>query len=316
MKKGHLIKSVDPGSIAEEMELEPGDVLLTIDGDEIEDIFDYEYKINSEEITLLVRKKNGEEWELDIVNEYQDLGITFENGLMSDYRSCSNKCIFCFIDQMPPGMRDTLYFKDDDSRLSFLQGNYITLTNMRDKDIERVIKYHLSPINISVHTTNPELRCKMLHNRFAGDVLDKIGRFYEAGIRMNSQVVLCQGLNDEEELDRTISDLGKFIPHMESLSVVPVGLTKYREGLAPLKLFGKEDAKKVLKQIHKWQDYFRENYGTTFVHASDEWFILAEQEFPDEAYYEGYGQLENGVGMMRLLLEEVKERLAELTGDM
>ena len=162
-------------------------------------------------------------------------------------------------------MRDTLYFKDDDSRLSFLQGNYITLTNMRDKDIERVIKYHLSPINISVHTTNPELRCKMLHNRFAGDVLDKIGRFYEAGIRMNSQVVLCQGLNDEEELDRTISDLGKFIPHMESLSV--------------------------------------------------EWFILAGQEFPDEAYYEGYGQLENGVGMMRLLLEEVKERLEELSGD-
>ena len=223
--------------------------------------------------------------------------------------------MFCFIDQMPPGMRDTLYFKDDDSRLSFLQGNYITLTNMRDKDIDRVIKYHLSPINISVHTTNPELRCKMLHNRFAGDILRKIGRFYEAGIRMNSQVVLCQGLNDEEELDRTISDLGKFIPHMESLSIVPVGLTKYREGLAPLKLFGKEDAKKVLKQIHKWQDYFRENYGTTFVHASDEWFILAEQEFPNEAYYEGYGQLENGVGMMRLLLEEVKERLAELDGD-
>ena len=240
---------------------------------------------------------------LEIDKDYDDdLGIEFENQLMSDYKSCSNKCIFCFIDQMPPGMRDTLYFKADDSRLSFLQGNYITLTNMRDKDIERVIKYHLSPINISVHTTNPELRCKMLHNRFAGDVLDKIGRFYEAGIRMNSQVVLCQGLNDEEELDRTISDLGKFIPHMESLSVVPVGLTKYREGLAPLKLFGKEDAKKVLKQIHKWQDYFRENYGTTFVHASDEWFILAGQEFPDEAYYEGYGQLENGVVMMRLLL--------------
>ena len=186
---------------------------------------------------------------------------------------------------------------------------------MRDKDIERVIKYHLSPINFSVHTSNPELRCKMLHNRFAGDVLDKIGRFYEAGIRMNSQVVLCQGLNDEEELDSTISDLGKFIPHMESLSVVPVGLTKYREGLAPLKLFGKEDAKKVLKQIHKWQDYFRENYGTTFVHASDEWFILAGQEFPDEAYYEGYGQLENGVGMMRLLETEVKERLSQLEGD-
>ena len=212
-------------------------------------------------------------------------------------------------------MRDTLYFKDDDSRLSFLQGNYITLTNMRDKDIERVIKYHLSPINISVHTTNPELRCRMLHNRFAGTLLEKIGRFHEAGIRMNSQVVLCKGLNDGKELDRTISDLGRFLPYMESLSVVPVGLTKYRDGLAPLELFSKEDAEKVLEQIHKWQDYFRKNHGMTFVHASDEWFILAEQEFPDEAYYEGYGQLENGVGMMRLLLEEVKERLEELSGD-
>ena len=249
-QKGHLIKTVKPDSIAEEMGIEPGDRLLEINGETVEDIFDYQYMIEEEYVEVLIAKPSGEEWLLEIDKDYaEDLGVEFENGLMDDYKSCSNKCMFCFIDQMPPGMRDTLYFKDDDSRLSFLQGNYITLTNMRDKDIERVIKYHLSPINISVHTTNPELRCKMLHNRFAGDVLDKIGRFYEAGIRMNSQVVLCQGLNDEEELDRTISDLGKFIPHMESLSVVPVGLTKYREGLAPLKLFGKEDAKKVLKQI-------------------------------------------------------------------
>ena len=317
MKKHlHKIAWVEPGSIAEELGLEPGDAIEEINGNEIEDIFDYQYYVEDEYLDVLILTKDGEECVLEIEkDEDEDLGITFESSLMDEYHSCCNKCMFCFIDQMPPGMRDTLYFKDDDSRLSFLQGNYITLTNMRDKDIERVIKYHLSPINISVHTTNPELRCKMLHNRFAGDVLDKIGRFYEAGIRMNSQVVLCQGLNDEKELDRTISDLGKFIPHMESLSVVPVGLTKYREGLAPLKLFGKEDAKKVLKQIHKWQDYFRKNYGTTFVHASDEWFILAGQEFPDEAYYEGYGQLENGVGMMRLLLEEVKERLEELSGD-
>ena len=317
MKKHlHKIAWVEPGSIAEELGLEPGDAIEEINGNEIEDIFDYQYYVEDEYLDVLILTKDGEECVLEIEkDEDEDLGITFESSLMDEYHSCCNKCMFCFIDQMPPGMRDTLYFKDDDSRLSFLQGNYITLTNMRDKDIERVIKYHLSPINISVHTTNPELRCKMLHNRFAGDVLDKIGRFYEAGIRMNSQVVLCQGLNDEKELDRTISDLGKFIPHMESLSVVPVGLTKYREGLAPLKLFGKEDAKKVLKQIHKWQDYFRKNYGTTFVHASDEWFILAGQEFPDEAYYEGDGQLENGVGMMRLLLEEVKERLEELSGD-
>ena len=317
MKKHlHIIASVESGSIAEELGLEPGDAIEEINGNEIEDIFDYQYYVEEEYLDVLVLTKDGEECVLEIEkDEDEDLGITFESSLMDEYHSCCNKCMFCFIDQMPPGMRETLYFKDDDSRLSFLQGNYITLTNMRDKDIERVIRYHLSPINISVHATNPELRCKMLHNRFAGDILEKIGRLYEAGIRMNSQVVLCKGLNDGEELDRTISDLGKFLPYMESLSVVPVGLTKYREGLAPLELFEKEDAGKVLKQIHKWQDYFRENYGTTFVHASDEWFILAEQEFPDEAYYEGYGQLENGVGMMRLLLEEVKERLAELTGD-
>ena len=317
MKKHlHKIASVEPGSIAEELGLEPGDAIEEINGNEIEDIFDYQYYVEEEYLDVLVLTKDGEECMLEIEkDEDEDLGIIFESSLMDEYHSCCNKWMFCFIDQMPPGMRDTLYFKDDDSRLSFLQGNYITLTNMRDKDIERVIKYHLSPINISVHTTNPELRCRMLHNRFAGTLLEKIGRFYEAGIRMNSQVVLCKGLNDGKELDRTISDLGRFLPYMESLSVVPVGLTKYRDGLAPLELFSKEDAEKVLEQIHKWQDYFRKNHGMTFVHASDEWFILAEQEFPDEAYYEGYGQLENGVGMMRLLLEEVKERLEELSGD-
>lgn len=275
MKKHlHIIASVESGSIAEELGLEPGDAIEEINGNEIEDIFDYQYYVEDEYLDVLVLTKDGEECVLEIEkDEDEDLGITFESSLMDEYHSCCNKCMFCFIDQMPPGMRETLYFKDDDSRLSFLQGNYITLTNMRDKDIERVIRYHLSPINISVHATNPELRCKMLHNRFAGDILEKIGRFYEAGIRMNSQVVLCKGLNDGEELDRTISDLGKFLPYMESLSVVPVGLTKYREGLAPLELFEKEDAGKVLKQIHKWQDYFRENYGTTFVHASDEWFL-------------------------------------------
>ena len=317
MKKHlHKIASVEPGSIAEELGLEPGDAIEEINGNEIEDIFDYQYYVEEEYLDVLVLTKDGEECMLEIEkDEDEDLGIMFESSLMDEYHSCCNKCMFCFIDQMPPGMRDTLYFKDDDSRLSFLQVNYITLTNMRDKDIERVIKYHLSPINISVHTTNPELRCRMLHNRFAGTLLEKIGRFHEAGIRMNSQVVLCKGLNDGKELDRTISDLGRFLPYMESLSVVPVGLTKYRDGLAPLELFSKEDAEKVLEQIHKWQDYFRKNHGMTFVHASDEWFILAEQEFPDEAYYEGYGQLENGVGMMRLLLEEVKERLEELSGD-
>ena len=189
-QKGHLIKSVDPGSIAEELELEPGDRLLTINGNEVEDIFDYEYYVDSESMGMLVEKADGEQWELEIENEYQDLGITFENGLMSDYKSCSNKCIFCFIDQMPPGMRETLYFKDDDSRLSFLQGNYVTLTNMKEHDIQRIIDFKLAPINISVHTTNPKLRCEMLHNRFAGEALKKIDRLCEAEIPMNGQIVL------------------------------------------------------------------------------------------------------------------------------
>lgn len=232
-KRGHIIKEVDSGSIADQLELEPGDTVLSIDGHELEDIFDYEYYINSESILMTVKKKDGEEWELEIENQYEDLGITFENGLMSEYRSCRNKCIFCFIDQMPPGMRETLYFKDDDSRLSFLQGNYVTLTNMSDHDIDRIIKFKLAPINISVHTTNPALRCEMLHNRFAGQALDKIRRLYEAGIPMNGQIVLCKGVNDGKELERTIEDLSEYLPYMESVSAVPVGMSKYRDGLYP-----------------------------------------------------------------------------------
>ena len=202
MKKkleGHKISKVDPDSIAGELELSPGDYVLAINGNEVEDIFDYEYYVNSPSMTMLVRKADGEEWELDIENDYEDLGLTFENGLMSDYRSCCNKCIFCFIDQMPPGMRETLYFKDDDSRLSFLQGNYITLANMKEKDIDRIIRFKLSPINISVQTTNPVLRCRMLNNRFAGRALGMIDRLYEARTPMNGQVVLCKGVNDGEE---------------------------------------------------------------------------------------------------------------------
>ena len=204
-----------PGSIGEELELEPGDVLLTIDGEEIEDIFDYDYMTDSESFVMTVQKKNGEEWELEIESGGEDLGLTFENGLMSEYRSCRNKCIFCFIDQMPPGMRETLYFKDDDSRLSFLQGNYITLTNMSDRDIDRIIRFHLSPINISVQTMNPELRCRMLNNRFAGEALKKIDRLYEAGTEMNGQIVLCKGVNDGEELRYTIERLAAYAPHMQ-----------------------------------------------------------------------------------------------------
>lgn len=315
MQKGHTIKSVDPGSIADELGLEPGDRLLSIDGHELEDIFDYEYYIENESIMVVVAKKNGEEWELDIENDYQDLGLTFENGLMSDYKSCHNKCVFCFIDQMPKGLRETLYFKDDDSRLSFLQGNYVTLTNMKDKDIERIIKFKLAPINISVQTTNPELRCKMLHNRFAGEALKKIDRLYEAGTPMNGQVVMCKNLNDGDELDRTIRDLTKYIPCMESVSVVPVGLSKYRDGLYPLEPITAEDAAKTIDIIEKWQKKVYAEHGIHFIHASDEFYILAGRELPEEERYDGYIQLENGVGMIRLLTTEVHEALDELEGD-
>ncbi len=312
MKKQHTIRRIEPGSIAEELELAPGDILISINGKEIEDVFDYHYLVNDEYLVVVIKKPDGEEWELEIEKEYQeDLGIEFENGLMDDYKSCSNKCMFCFIDQMPPGMRETLYFKDDDSRLSFLQGNYVTLTNMKDKDIERIIRYKLAPINISVHTTNPKLRCKMLHNRFAGEALKKIDRLYEAGIEMNGQIVLCKGVNDGEELENTIRDLVGYLPYMESLSVVPVGLTKYREGLYPLEPFEKEDAAAVICIIEKWQDYCMEKFGVHFVQASDEWYLTAEMPLPEEERYDGYLQLENGVGMIRLLMTEFYEALEE-----
>ena len=316
MSKEHVIYKVTPGSIAEELEIEAGDVLVSINGNEIEDVFDYHYMVNDEYLEILIRKADGEEWELEIEKEYnEDIGIEFENGLMDDYKSCTNKCIFCFIDQMPPGMRDTLYFKDDDSRLSFLQGNYVTLTNMKDKDLDRIIQYHLAPINISVQTTNPELRCMMLHNRFAGDALKKIDRLYEAGIQMNGQIVLCKGVNDGEELERSIRDLTKYLPYMESVSVVPVGLSKYREGLYPLEPFTKEDAINVIETIEKWQAKCMETHDMHFIHASDEWYMLAERPLPEEDSYDGYLQLENGVGMMRLLMNEFTEELENFKAD-
>ena len=316
MKHEHIVKSIEPGSIAEEMGIEPGDKLISINDNEIEDVFDYHYYVNDEELVLLIEKPDGEEWELEIEKDYEeDLGITFEQGLMDEYRSCRNKCIFCFIDQMPKGMRETLYFKDDDSRLSFLQGNYITLTNMSDHDIDRIIKYHLEPINISFHTTNPELRCKMLHNRFAGDALKKVDKLYEAGIQMNGQIVLCKGINDGEELERSIAELSQYLPYLQSVSVVPVGLTKYREGLHPLEPFTKADALEVLKVIEEWQDKLYKEHGMHFIHAGDEWYILAEKEMPEEERYDGYLQLENGVGMLRLLENEFDETYQELTGD-
>jgi len=313
MKKQHIINRVLPGSIAEELEIEAGDILLAIDNTEIEDIFDYQFLVQDTYIEVLIQKPDGEEWLLEIDKEFdEDLGIEFENGLMDEYRHCHNKCIFCFIDQMPKGMRETLYFKDDDSRLSFLQGNYVTLTNMSDHDIDRITRYHLSPINISFQTMNPKLRCMMLNNRFAGEALKKVDTLYEADITMNGQIVLCKGVNDGEELEYSIRELTKYLPHLESVSVVPVGLSKYREGLYPLEPFTKEDAGKVIDTIESWQKKLYPEHGLHFIHASDEWYILAERELPEEERYDGYLQLENGVGMTRLLLEEFADRMNKL----
>lgn len=311
-EKGHLIGRIDENSIAEELNIEPGDRLLKINDQEITDIFDYQYLVQDEHLDVLIQKQNGEEWLLDIDKDYyEDLGIEFENGLMDNYRRCSNNCIFCFIDQMPKGMRDTLYFKDDDSRLSFLQGNYVTLTNMSDADIDRILKYHLSPINVSFQTTNPELRCKMLGNRFAGEALKKVDRLCApgSGIELNGQIVLCKGVNDGAELERSIRDMSKYIPNLQSVSVVPVGLSKYRDGLYPLEPFDAKDAAEVIDLIEGWQRKIYDEHGIHFIHASDEWYFLAGRPFPEAERYDGYIQLENGVGMVRLLMDEFDEAL-------
>lgn len=312
----HIITDVLMNSPADLAGIKPGDTLLKINDQVIEDVLDFHFYEADETLKLTIKHCDGSIDEIE-VEKYEDeeLGLEFSESLMDQYKSCHNKCIFCFIDQNPEGMRDTIYFKDDDSRLSFLQGNYITLTNMKDKDIERICYYHLSPINVSVHTTNPELRCQMLNNRFAGDKLKYLDILNDHNITMNGQIVLCKNINDGEELSRTIHDLTKYIPNMQSLSIVPVGLTRFRKGLKELEPFEKEDALKVLATIDYWQRICLENFGTRFCYASDEWFVLAGGELPTEDYYEGYMQIENGVGMLRSLIDEVDEELSTKEAD-
>ena len=310
------IIGVAPGSIAEELGIEPGDMLVAIDGQEIDDVLDYYFYTDSDQLELCIRGADGEEWLCDIEKEEkEDLGLIFEEQFMGKYRHCQNKCIFCFIDQLPKGMRDTLYFKDDDARLSFLNGNYITLTNMRETDFQKVIRYHMSPINISVHTTNPELRVSMLGNPRAAAIMEPLRRLAEAGITLNGQIVLCKGVNDREELDRTITDLGGLIPAMTSVSIVPVGLSRHREGLYPLEPFTREDAAALIQQIEPYREKFWTDHGTHFVHLSDEFYRLAELPLPEEEAYDGYPQIENGVGMLRLFWNEAVARLEELKPD-
>lgn len=307
------VKGIVPGSIAEELEIQPGDRLLSISGHEIEDVLDYYFYMEAEVLTLLIRDHNGEEWEAEVEKEEkEDLGLIFEDQFMGTYQHCHNKCIFCFIDQLPKGMRPTLYFKDDDSRLSFLNGNYITMTNMQEKDMERIIRYHMSPMNVSVHTTNPELRVKMLKNPRAAQIMTHLRRFVEGGIVLNGQIVLCRGINDGAELERTLTDLSEFVPQMQSLSIVPVGLSRHRQGLYPLEPFTPEDARALIQQVQPWREKFYKETGLHFVHLSDEFYILGGVELPPEEAYDGYLQIENGVGMMRLFWDEAMQAVDEI----
>ncbi len=309
----NLVSKVLPNSIAEEVEIESGDKLISINGNNVKDIIDYKFLITDEYLELEVEKPNGEVWEIEIEKDYdEDLGIVFKEAILDRPMSCHNKCVFCFIDQLPTGMRQTLYFKDDDSRLSFLQGNFLTLTNMKEEDIERIIKYRISPINVSVHTTNPELRIKMLKNRFAGNIYDILKRLAEADIKVNTQIVCCPDINDGKELIRTIEDLYALYPSVENLAVVPLGITKFRANLPHLKLFTKENSKELIESVKVLQDKYVKESGTPFVRLSDEFYIMAGIEPPKEEHYGGYEQLEDGIGMIRILKNTIKEQVEYL----
>lgn len=292
------ITEVLPHSRAEKAGIAPEDILISINGKEIRDVLDYRFYLAEKKVKLVFRR--GEELMETIIikKEYDDIGLDFETPLMDKKRSCENKCVFCFIDQLPRGMRETLYFKDDDSRLSFLHGNYVTLTNMRDADIDRIIEMHISPVNVSVHTTNPELRCKMMHNKRAGEVLSYLRRFADANINICAQIVLCKGINDGSELDRTLHDLMELRPALQSVAIVPSGLTKFRDGLYPLDAFTKEDARAVISQINTYGEWCLSQFGTRLFFPADEFYIKAELPLPSDEFYEDYSQIENGVGML------------------
>lgn len=309
----NIIEEVAKGSIAEELEILPGDILLSINEVPVKDIIDYKYLVSDDYIVVAIEKSDGDIWEFEIEKDFdEDLGIIFTNPLIDKAKSCRNNCIFCFIDQLPPNMRETLYFKDDDSRLSFLQGNFITLTNMSDEEVDRIIKYRLSPINVSVHTTNPELRIQMLNNKNAGKVYGILKRFAEAKLEVNCQIVLVPGVNDGDELDRTLEDLSVLYPTVESVAVVPIGITKYREKLQKVKPYTGDLAEELLDFIGEKQNRFMESLGTRFIFASDEFFALTKRELPNHDDYEGFPQLENGVGLMKSFGTEIFEELDKI----
>ena len=309
-----VISSVAKNSRADKVGVISGEKLLTINNNAIVDVLDYRFYQTSREVALEIENKQGEIRTVNIKKgEYEEIGLEFETYLMDKQHSCRNKCIFCFIDQLPKGMRESLYFKDDDSRLSFLFGNYITLTNLSQHEVDRIIKMHISPINVSVHTTNPELRVKMMNNRFAGDALKVLPKLAEAGIKINCQIVSCPGINDGKELERTLTDLEALYPAVECVAVVPVGLTRYREGLYPLVEYTKETATETLNLIESYGERFLEKYGSRIVFASDEFFLKAHREIPEADYYEDFSQLDNGVGLLSLLRDELLYALEDET---
>ena len=307
-----IIDAVQEGSPAHKAKILAGETLVSIDDNEIIDVLDYRFYQNNKKLSLLLIDKNGKQKKIKIKkDEYEEIGLLFSSYLMDSKRSCRNKCIFCFIDQLPKGLRDSLYFKDDDSRLSFLFGNYITLTNITEHEIERIIRMHISPINISVHTTNPELRVKMMNNKNAGNALSILNRFNDAGIKMNSQLVLCPDINDKDELRRSLDDLTS-LENMECIAAVPVGITKYRKGLADIRPFEKTDALNTLDIIDEYAMKCIEKYGERRVYASDEFYLIAEKEMPDSEFYGDFLQLENGVGLWSLLLSEAKDAICDV----
>ena len=303
------ITGVEKASPAAKHGILPGDILISINGHDINDVLDYRFRLTEKKITLLIHR-GPDLKEITIKkDEYSDIGLEFETYLMDKKHSCRNKCVFCFIDQLPKGMRDTLYFKDDDSRLSFLMGNYITLTNLSEEDVDRIIEMKTSPINVSVHTTNPELRVKMMKNKNAGKVLSYLRRFADAGISLNCQIVLCKGINDGKELERSMTDLAALYPSLVGVSIVPAGITNYREGLCHLEPFTAEEAGEVIDTIDKFGEKCLKKFGTRLFFSSDELYIEAGRELPGEDYYEGYPQIENGVGMIRSMDGEFIDEL-------
>ncbi len=316
MEHNNIIIKVERDSIAEEMGIEVGDILVDIDGNKVKDVLDYRYLIQGEYIEVSIQKPDGEIWLLEIdKDEYEDLGITFESGLMDKAKSCSNKCIFCFIDQLPKGMRKSLYFKDDDSRLSFLQGNYVTLTNMSEEDLDRVIFYHLSPINVSVQTTDMDLREYMLKNPNSKKLMAYLEKLNNNHIEMNFQIVLCKNINDGKYLEKSIEDLSKFLPTSRSMAIVPFGKSKFRDGLEQIELYTKEDCKKIIEQVKPYQERFLAEFGTRFCFLSDEFYLTAGVEMPDDEFYEDYCQYENGVGMITLTRKGFFESLKKAKKD-